>query len=159
MCPAITEEPTSPGRGLPVYQPATEVTAGTCSVPLAVMPSLISLVCTPMAGMVRDTGAGAAGAGEEPGAGAADPDGAGTDALASRPAAGPGWPVSMTRPAAPSASTTRPKTTPAPATARRGPGPGGPPGGGPPGAGMRGGGTYRDGSRGAWPRCGGPRCP
>ena len=29
MCPAITEEPTSPGRGLPVYQPATEVTVGT----------------------------------------------------------------------------------------------------------------------------------
>ncbi len=29
MCPAITEEPISPGRGLPVYQPATEVEVGT----------------------------------------------------------------------------------------------------------------------------------
>src|SRR5580693_2463976 len=104
MCPAITEEPTSPGRGLPVYQPATEVTVGTWSVPWA--------------GMPRDTGGGAAGAGEGPGAGAADPDGAGTDALVSRSAACPGRPVSMTKPAAPSASTTRPKTTMATANGR-----------------------------------------
>ncbi len=38
MCPAITEEPIWPGRGLPVYQPATEVLDGTWSVPCLVMP-------------------------------------------------------------------------------------------------------------------------
>src|SRR5882757_3446549 len=93
MCPAITEDPISPGRGLPVYQPATEVDVGTWRVPWAVMPSVTSLECTPMAGMVRDTGAGAAraAAGAGSGAGAADPDGAGTDARAGW-AAVPGWP-------------------------------------------------------------------
>ena len=69
MCPAMTEEPISPGRGLPVYQPATEVLDGTWSVPCRVMPSVIRLVCTPIAGMVRDTGAGAAAAGRRPGRG------------------------------------------------------------------------------------------
>ena len=56
MCPAMTAEPTWPGRGLPVYQPATDVLAGTWSVPWAVRPSLIRRVWTPMTGMDRDTG-------------------------------------------------------------------------------------------------------
>jgi hypothetical protein len=42
--------------GLPVYQPATDVLAGTCRMPRAVRPSLISRVRTPMTGMVRNTG-------------------------------------------------------------------------------------------------------
>src|ERR1022692_4366101 len=75
MWPAMTEDPIPPGRGLPVYHPATVVEVGTCRVPCAVMPSLISLLCTPMAGMVRDTGAGTAADGDASGAGAADPEG------------------------------------------------------------------------------------
>src|SRR6202161_2894879 len=109
MCPAITEDPISPGRGLPVYQPATEGDVGTWRVPWAVRPSLVSLVRTPMAGMVRNTGGGAAAGGEECGAGTADPDGTGTDTRAGWSVAA-GWPVSMTSPAAPSASTSSPPT-------------------------------------------------
>src|SRR5712671_3530555 len=141
MCPAITEDPTWPGRGLPVYQPATEAELGTCRVPCALMPSLISLVCTPMPGMVRDTGAGAARAGEGAGAGATGPDGTGTAAGADGSAAVREWRVSMTRPAAPSASASSPQTSTARASLRRrrwtdnGPPGGGPPGGGPPGGG------------------------
>src|SRR6266481_2648892 len=132
MCPATTEDPISPGRGLPVYQPATEVDVGTWRVPLAVRPSLITLECTPIAGMVRDTGPGTAAAAEGSGAGAADPDGAGTDTWAGRPAA-PGWPVSMTSPAAPSASTSSPQARTATANGRRRRRPGGGlPGGAPP---------------------------
>ena len=50
-------EPIAPGRGPPVYQPATAVVDGTCSVPLGLRPSVISLVSTPMTGMVSETGA------------------------------------------------------------------------------------------------------
>src|SRR5579859_3643113 len=50
-------EPTEPGRGLPVYQPATEVEDGTWSCPLDCRPRVIRLVCTPISGMVSDTGA------------------------------------------------------------------------------------------------------
>ena len=56
MWPAMIEEPISPGRGLAVYQPATDVLVGTCRVPWAVRPSLIRRVRTPMAGIVRATG-------------------------------------------------------------------------------------------------------
>src|ERR1035438_1023596 len=128
MCPAMTEDPIPPGRGLPVYHPATVLEVGTCRVCCAVMPSRISLLCTPMAGMVRDTGAGTAGAGDAFGAGAADPEGTRTAGRAARLAAALGWPVSMTRPAAPSASTTTPQTRMARANGRlrRRPG-GGPP--------------------------------
>ena len=37
MWPTMTAEPIWPGRGLPVYQPATDVLVGTCSVPCAVL--------------------------------------------------------------------------------------------------------------------------
>ena len=47
----------APGRGLPVYQPATAVLAGTCSAPEAVRPSLIRRVRTPIAGMSSAVGA------------------------------------------------------------------------------------------------------
>ena len=33
MCPAITAAPVAPGRGLPVYQPATAAVDGTCRTP------------------------------------------------------------------------------------------------------------------------------
>src|SRR5208282_4905342 len=57
MCPTMTAEPIAPGRGLPVYQPATEVVDGTCNESLDCRPSVISLVLTPMSGMVSETGA------------------------------------------------------------------------------------------------------
>src|SRR5262249_41063789 len=56
MCPAMIAEPVCPGRGLPVYQPATEVLAGTWRVSWAVRPSLIRRGWTSMGGMDRDTG-------------------------------------------------------------------------------------------------------
>src|SRR5450631_2528193 len=56
MCPAMTAPPGSPGRGLPVYHPATAVVPGTCKVPPEVMPRWTSLVRTPIAGMRRLTG-------------------------------------------------------------------------------------------------------
>jgi len=56
MCPAMTADPTAPGRGLPVYQPATAVDEGTCSAPAAVSPRSTRLVCTPIDGMVNATG-------------------------------------------------------------------------------------------------------
>src|SRR5258705_6416918 len=158
MCPAITEDPTSPGRGLPVYQPATDAELGTWRVPCELMPSLISLVWTPMPGMVRDTGAGAARAGVGAGAGATDPDGTGTDAGAAPSATVRGWRVSTTRPTAPSASTSSPQASTARASRRRRrPAGRGPPGGGPPAGETRGGGTYRDDPGGAWPPGDGPR--
>ena len=40
-----------------MYQPATEVVDGTCSSPAEVRPSVISWVCTPISGMVSETGA------------------------------------------------------------------------------------------------------
>ena len=49
-------EPMVPGRGLPVYQPATVVEDGTCNAPPAVRPSVISWVFTPIGGIVSQTG-------------------------------------------------------------------------------------------------------
>src|SRR6266480_2886054 len=75
MWPAMIEEPISPGRGLLVYQPATEGLLGICSVPRWVMPSRISLVCTPMAGIHSATGGGGAVMVEVLGSGAGAPGG------------------------------------------------------------------------------------
>src|SRR5690242_14433028 len=55
-CPAMTAEPTVPGRGLPVYQPATVVLLGTWSVPLELTPRRISLVLIPSDGMLSQVG-------------------------------------------------------------------------------------------------------
>src|SRR6266480_953671 len=52
----MMDEPMAPGRGLPVYQPATVVEAGTCIEPPAARPSVIRLVFTPISGMVSETG-------------------------------------------------------------------------------------------------------
>ena len=54
--PTMMAEPTEPGRGLPVYQPATVVEDGTCIAPPAARPSVIRLVFTPISGMVSETG-------------------------------------------------------------------------------------------------------
>src|ERR1700722_11061258 len=60
--------PTAPGRGLRVYQPATDVVEGTWTVPCAVRPSEISRVRTPISGMVSAagivTGGGSVGCGD-----------------------------------------------------------------------------------------------
>src|SRR5260370_18025915 len=76
MWPAMIDEPISPGRGLPVYQPATDVLDGACRVPCAVTPSLISVVRTSMAGMLRATGGAAGWLADGPGPATAAPDGA-----------------------------------------------------------------------------------
>src|SRR4029077_9059045 len=55
-CPAMTAEPTVPGRGLPVNQPATVVRFGTWSVPLELTPRWISLVLIPSDGMLSQVG-------------------------------------------------------------------------------------------------------
>src|SRR6201995_6174122 len=65
----MMDEPTAPGRGLPVNQPATVLVDGTCAAPPAARPSVIRLVFTPISGMVRDAGAAT-------GAGSADCGGA-----------------------------------------------------------------------------------
>src|SRR6266566_4928799 len=52
----MMDEPTAPGRGLPVNQPATVVVDGTCIEPPAARPSVIRLVFTPISGMVSETG-------------------------------------------------------------------------------------------------------
>src|SRR5450756_3123620 len=74
MWPAMTAEPMEPGRGLPVYQPATVADDGTCSVPPSARPSLVSAVFTPITGMVSETGL-ATGTGPAAVTGRADPDG------------------------------------------------------------------------------------
>src|SRR5215471_14907301 len=99
MCPAMIEEPISPGRGLLVYQPATEVLLGTCSVPCRVRPSRINLVRSPMAGIDSATGSGAvrvAGLGS----GAGGPDGVRPSGAAlAVPGGCPGRPASTSSPA------------------------------------------------------------
>src|SRR4249920_3809102 len=114
----MTAEPTWPGRGLPVYQPATDVLAGTCRVPWAVRPSLIRRVWIPMAGMDRYTGlltlVTAIGRG-----------GTTTTAAGGRPGCATGrgllpwWPVSTMRPVAPQPTMSRPPQSRAAATGRR----------------------------------------
>src|SRR6266702_1482502 len=58
MCPTMMDEPTAPGRGLPVYQPATVVEDGTCIEPPGARPRVIRLVFTPISGMVSEIGLG-----------------------------------------------------------------------------------------------------
>ncbi len=52
----MTADPIEPGRGLPVYQPATDVVGGTWSAPLLVSPRWTSALVTPMDGMTSETG-------------------------------------------------------------------------------------------------------
>src|SRR5215469_2519270 len=91
----MTAAPRAPGRGLPVYQPATVVLDGTCSVPSAASPSFIMLVCTPMAGIVRLTGS-ATGAGVGAGSCARYPWG--TVTWCTFPAVAAGRPVWLAQP-------------------------------------------------------------
>src|SRR5579862_3504285 len=106
-------EPTAPGRGLPVYQPATATMdkGGTSSSPSDFRPRYMSLVWTPISGMVSATG-------RETGPGCADGGGAtivlvGTG-TAFTPSAGgrrAGVPCRVSRPAVPATATSRPAAT------------------------------------------------
>src|SRR5579859_4486195 len=118
MCPAMIDEPISPGRGLPVYQPASVVLAGTWRVPCGVRPSLSSGVRTPMAGMVSATGRATRLLECGRGGAAKIPRGTGED-LASGRATSPGCPVSRDSPAAPPATASSPASATAAATGRR----------------------------------------
>ena len=89
MCPAMMDDPISPGRGLAVYQPASVVLTGTWSVPCGVRPSRSSGVRTAMAGIVRATGRATRLADRATGGAAKLPCGAGED-LASGRATSPG---------------------------------------------------------------------
>ena len=77
MCPAMIAAPTAPGRGPPVNHPAIAALTGTCSVSLLVIPSGVSLVLTPIAGMTSLTGAGTFRWLAPPGACAVSPSGTG----------------------------------------------------------------------------------
>src|SRR5580693_4274667 len=95
-----------PGRGPPVYQPATAVDAGTCSVPAFVTPRSTSLVWTPMAGIVSATGNGTPALCGRATA-AIGPTGAGMGAAAGFHCGTAGW-RAVTSPAAPAPARTRP---------------------------------------------------
>src|ERR1700676_3444283 len=102
-------EPTAPGRGLPVYQPATDHEDGTCSAPPEARPSVISWVFTPINGMVSETGLATGAACADCGGAAAGRGGAGAAPPRAAPARGAGveWRVSSS-PAVPATITTRP---------------------------------------------------
>src|SRR5215470_10083628 len=104
-------DPTAPGRGPPVNQPATVVVVGTCSVPSLFSPRLISLVRTPMDGMLSEVGRatfGAVTADPAVADGAVGSDGAGIGAgLAGSDAAWAGE-SATTRPTVPTAMAASP---------------------------------------------------
>src|SRR4249920_2140632 len=102
-------EPTAPGRGLPVYQPATDVEEGTCIAPPAARPSVISWVFTPISGIVSETGLATGADCADCGGATIGPVGAGSAATpaATGRSAGVGCRVSS-RPAVPPTITTRP---------------------------------------------------
>ena len=104
----MMDEPTDPGRGLPVNQPATVVEDGTCIAPPAARPSVIRLVFTPISGIVSETGL-ATGAAADCGGATIGPVGAGNAATpaATGRMAGVECRVSS-RPADPPTITTRP---------------------------------------------------
>src|SRR5712691_2445307 len=80
MWPTMMAEPTAPGRGLPVYQPATVVEDGTCMAPPWARPSVIRSDCTPMTGMVSETGLATAACWPDSGGATIGPVGAGNAA-------------------------------------------------------------------------------
>src|ERR1700729_1702143 len=128
----MTDAPTAPGTGLLVYQPATVVVRGTCSPPRAVVPSPMSRVRTPMAGMTRRTGR-ARGRAVRAGSAAFGPAGAGTSGIRCRPVRAPSAAWTTTGPAIPMPVTNIAQVTtavagqpaiegrPAPGRRRRGP--------------------------------------
>src|SRR5579872_4976128 len=107
MCPAITAGPIAPGRGLPVYQPATDQSDGACNAPPAVSPRRTSVVCTPITGMVSHTGLATGRESAGRGGAATWPAGTGKDAISVAGVCR--WVRS--NPTTPTAATTRPAST------------------------------------------------
>src|ERR1700733_11577004 len=107
--PAMTADPVAPGRGLPVYQPATVVVPGTWRVPLRLRPRLMIGAFTPMAGMVSQTGLGAGWTADNETGTTVRPDGTATgDGLAASRTAGAGEVRATTRPAVPAPAASSP---------------------------------------------------
>src|ERR1700736_1635016 len=105
----MTADPIAPGRGLPAYQPATEVLAGTCSVPSGLRPRSTTAARTPMAGTVSQTGSGVRWTVASQRGVTVRPDGTGTgDGPAANRAAGAGERLATTSPAVPAATASSP---------------------------------------------------
>src|ERR1700689_1306431 len=106
--PAMTADPIAPGRGLPVYQPATVVVRGTWRVPFGLRPRLMIGAFTPMAGMVSQTGLGVCWTADTEIGTPARPDGTapGDGRAASLRGADEVW--ATTRPAAPAPAASSP---------------------------------------------------
>src|SRR5580700_10213919 len=108
-CPAMTADPVAPGRGLPVYQPATVVVLGTCRVPFRLRPRLLIGALTPMAGMVSQTGLGVGWTADSETGTTVWPDGTATgDGRAASRAAGGDEVRATTRPAVPAPAASSP---------------------------------------------------
>src|SRR5579859_4610902 len=107
--PAMTADPVAPGRGLPVYQPATVVVPGTWRVPLRLRPRLMMGAFTPMAGMVSQTGLGVGWTAHSETGTTVRPDGTATgDGRAASRTAGAGEVRATTRPAVPAPAASSP---------------------------------------------------
>src|ERR1700756_3130840 len=110
MCPTMMDEPTAPGLGLPVYQPATVVEDGTCMAPPWARPSVIRLLFTPISGMVSVTGLATGAGSADCGGATMGPGGAGRATVLQTAAGrrtGVEW-CDSSRPAVPPTITTRP---------------------------------------------------
>src|ERR1700729_1403548 len=105
----MTADPVAPGRGLPVYQPATVVVPGTWSVPFRLRPRLMIGALTPMAGMVSQTGFGVGWTTDSETGATVGPEGTATgDGRAASRTAGADGVRATTRPAAPAPAASRP---------------------------------------------------
>src|SRR5580698_7994882 len=117
----MTAAPTAPGRGLPVYQPATAVLDGTWSVPFARRPRATSEVRTPITGMLSQTGRAACWVDDSDAGSAVGADGAGIgDGRAGSGTACCGESAAAARPVLPTATATSPAPSASTASRRRG---------------------------------------
>src|SRR5580693_3916072 len=107
--PAMTADPVAPGRGLPVYQPATVVVLGTWRVPLRLRPRLMIGAFTPMAWMVSQTGLGVGWTADSETGATVRPDGTATgDGRTASRAGGADEARATTRPAVPAPAASSP---------------------------------------------------
>src|SRR5713226_92327 len=111
-------EPTVPGRGPPVNQPATAVLSGTWSVPTLLTPRSISEVRNPLDGMLSRTGRAACRAVACDAGSTVLPDGAGMGAGFAG-SAGAGERLAVASPAVPTSTATSPAPSADAASSRR----------------------------------------
>src|SRR5580698_3333732 len=117
----MTAAPTAPGRGLPVYQPATAVLDGTWRVPFARRPRWTSEVRTPITGMLSQTGRAACWVVDRAAGSAVGADGAAIgDGLAGSGTVCWGDSAAAARPVLPTATATSPPASASAASRRRG---------------------------------------